>query len=347
MTQKKLSYYEISVFCRQLAGLFGAGIAPVQALRILCEDAEDAHYESFLKRIEQEVLSGSAFHEALEKTKLFPEYVTSLIRLGEETGSLDVVSSSLSSYYEKEDDLRLRLKSAVSYPLLMVLLMLLVIGFVLRRVLPVFQQVYAELGSSMSGVSAVLLRFGQTLSRYSFAVNVSLAAVLILFLFFRMTRRGRLFAGRLLDAFVPTARLREQIAAGRFAAAMALALKSGLSTRQSLELSAKIVEHEKTREKILKSAEAIDLGATLPDALQDQALFRPFYLRMLEVSSHTGNIDKAMSEIADAINRETDTRLSSLISMIEPTLVIAMSLIVGAILLSVIMPLLGVLANIG
>ena len=342
-----LNYYEISSFCRQMARLFGAGIGPHQALSILREDTEDPRYNAFLAETTARLEEGKNFHEALSASGLFPDYVLSLMRLGEETGSLDIVSDSLASYYEKEDALRDNIRSAVVYPVIMLLLMLAVILVVLRYVLPVFQQVFQELGTSMTGVSALLLAFGTNLSRYSVILYLLLALLIGFTLYVTLSDSGRHLLGRLLDRFGPTRRFREQLACGRFASGMALALKSGLRTRESMDLAAGIVENDDVRARILRSAEQIELGMPLKDALEETGLFNHFHLRMLEVSSRTGNTDEVLQEIAEEYHRAADRRLSSVVSAIEPTLVIILSLVIGAILLSVILPLLGILSDIG
>ena len=344
---KPLNYYEISSFCRQMARLFAAGIGPMEALSIVKEDTTDSYYNSFLTQMSENVEHGMRFHEALEETHMFPDYVVSLMRLGEETGRLDTVADSLASYYEKEDTLRQNIKSAVLYPVIMVGLMLIVVMVVLRFVLPVFQQVFEEMGSSMSGISGALLQFGNALSRYSFAINLFLLALLLLILFFALTDKGRSTFRSLLLRFAPTRALQEDIACGRFASGMALALKSGLPTKQSMDLSADIVGNEAIRARILESAGKVEMGFPFVDAIEKAHLFEHFHMRMLEVSSRTGGTDEVMQEIADEYDRRTGRRLSSFLSAIEPTLVIILSVVIGAILLSVIMPLLGVLSDIG
>ena len=345
-SEKGLSYFEISNFCRQIARLFNAGITPNEALHILIKDTDNAGYSDFLSGILDSLKQGERFHDALRETDMFPDYVTNLIKLGEETGSLDTVSESLAIYYENEDNLRANIKSAVTYPIIMVVLMLVVVTVVLRNVLPVFEQVFTEMGASMDGLGTMFLNIGKAISKYSLAINIVLLLAYGIFLFFYLTNSGKESFDSFLSKFPPTRHFQHEVAVGRFASSMSVAMHSGLSTYDSLKLSSEIVGNEEIKGHILKAAEDIRKGSSLTDALSESKMLSNVYLSMLEVASRTGNTDQVMAEIANQYVKENDRKMNALISAVEPFLVILLSVVVGAILLSVILPLMGIMTGI-
>ena len=162
-----LNNREISFFCSQMAMLQQAGIAPVEGMRILLSDAKTAD----AKRIYQQILdvcsTGEPFSEGIKSCNVFPEYVLHMICLGEESGNLDEVMNALAEYYEREEDISDSLRSAISYPFIMIGMMIVVILVLITKVLPIFNQVFKQLGSEMTGISASLLQLGNQINRYS------------------------------------------------------------------------------------------------------------------------------------------------------------------------------------
>ena len=179
-TEKKLlSNEEIASFCSQAAMLFQAGIPPVEGMSILQSDAQSPEGKAIFDEILAVCRQGESFHKALEATEVFPDYCLHMIALGEESGNLDVCMNSLADYYEKEDAIANSIRDAVAYPFIMIAMMAAVIVVLVSRVMPIFEQVYVELGSEMTGFAASLLRLGNHLNRYSF-VFVSILCILLL-----------------------------------------------------------------------------------------------------------------------------------------------------------------------
>ena len=154
--QKLLSNEEIASFCNQAAMLFQAGIPPVEGMAILQSDAQSPEGKAIFDQILTVCRQGESFHKALEATGVFPDYCLHMIALGEESGNLDVCMNSLADYYEKEDAIANSIRDAVTYPFIMIAMMAAVIVVLVSRVMPIFEQVYVELGSEMTGFAASL-----------------------------------------------------------------------------------------------------------------------------------------------------------------------------------------------
>lgn len=345
--QRLLSNAEIASFCSQTSMILNAGITPFEGMNILIQDTKDEKGKALIQSIIDTCGEGETFFKALDKTGVFPDYVLHMVELGEQSGNLDDVMQSLAAYYEHEDMIADSIRSAVRYPLIMIGMMLLVIYVLLTKVLPIFNQVFEQLGSEMSGVSAGLLGLGQSLNRYSILILVIIVIVFGVYLLGFRTRKGRAFTTKFLNNFALTKGFYEKVAAGRFASGLAMTISSGLDTYSSLDLVSVIVEHEKTREKIAVCKQSIEEGLNLSEALEKADIFSSLYARMVSVGFRTGSIDHVMEKIAEDYEKETEKKLSEIIATLEPTLVIILSVIVGLILLSVILPLMGIMTSIG
>ncbi len=345
--EKLLNNAEIASFCGQTAMLFRAGIAPEEGMNILLKDTKAAGGKEVIGKILEVCRQGESFHDAVASTGLFPDYVLNMIALGEESGNLDNCMQSLADYYEKEEMIADNIKSAVTYPFIMIIMMLVVIFVLISRVLPIFNQVFQELGSEMTGFAGTLLSIGNSINRYSLVLILLLVLIAAGYLFATKTSVGKRKTAKLLASFPLTRGFYEKLACQRFASGMAMALGSGMDTFASLDMVSLLVDHEKMRAKIEQCRKSIQEGETLSDALTHASIFSNLYSRMVAVGFRSGNIDTVMGKIADNYEKETDQKIQSILSILEPTLVILLSLIVGMILLSVILPLMGIMASIG
>ena len=344
---KKLNSYEISSFCREMALLLQAGIAPGDGIDILAQDTNDASAKKIYDSISQVLHSGEKFHVALSMSEVFPDYVIHMVTIGEESGSMDTVMESLAEYYDREENIESSIKSAVSYPLIMVFMMLVVVLVLITKVLPIFDQVFAQLGTSMSGFSQSLLNLGNALNTYSFVMIAILVALALCFMYFALTEKGKLSLRKLLRKFGPTKKLMQEIDTERFSSGMVLTLSSGMDTYEGLSLVKKLVAGDELKEKIETCRNLLLDGDSFPEALEKANIFGSFYSQMVSVGFKSGSMDQAMKRVSERIERDTQKRIYSLISILEPTLVIILSVIVGMILLSVILPLLGIMSTIG
>ena len=345
--KKALSNAEIASFCNQVSLLIQAGITPFESISILYNDASNSNGKDLLKTILDICKQGEPFHKALAATEVFPDYMVHMIALGEDSGNLDDCMSSLANYYEKEDNIASSIKSAVTYPLIMILMMLTVIFVLVSKVMPIFKQVFRELGSEMTGFAASLIALGDSLNRYSFILLIAICLVLLIYVLSRKTQAGRNLTSRILQGFPLTKGFYQNIACERFASGMAICLSSGIDIYSSLDITKQLVGNKLLSEKIEKCREAVHKGAGFAEALTGCGIFNHLYCQMLTVGFKSGNADVVLKKIADGYQKSTDKKMQAIISILEPTLVIILSVIVGLILLSVILPLMGIMASIG
>ena len=345
--RRPLSPSELSAFCSQISLILKAGISVQEGISIMEDDNQNAFGEEILKIIREHAQIGEGFSTCLEAAGVFPKYMLDMVHIGEQSGRLEEVMDSLSDYYERNEAISKSIKSAVTYPALMIIMMLVVIGILIIKVLPIFNEVFAQLGSQMSSMSQGIMRFGMVLNRYSAVIIALLAIVVIVMLIVRKTSGGAHFFAGLFHRFPGTRKLAEKISAGRFASAMALMLSSGLDVDDSLSMAKELVEDEHIKSKVAQCQENIAGGTSFSEALTQAGIFPAVYARMISVGFKTGSVDGVMKKIADRYEVEVGEQIDGLISVLEPTLVAILSIIVGMILLSVMLPLMGIMSSIG
>lgn len=343
--QNTLSNLELAAFCEQMAMVLKAGISVMEGISIMREDAQTAAERELLDVIYEKIQETGTLAPALKESCVFPEYICKMTQIGEETGTLDDVLSSLERYYERQEAVSRDIRSALTYPLIMIGMMALVIIVLLTRVMPVFQQVFRQLGMEMSGFSKGALLLGNALSRYA-AVFVAIVIVLaLLFIWLVKTKSGRTQLENLGQRFKLSREISDKMAVCRFAGGMAITLKSGLTPERGLELVEELNENKFFGEKISACKKSMEEGAGMSEAFKKAKIFSGIHARMAELAGRAGEMDEVMGKLSDQLESEIDDKIGSFISMLEPTLVIFLSLIVGTILLSVMLPLLGILAG--
>ena len=345
--QKNLSFAEISDFCNELSMLIKSGITPSSAIDILLIDTKDNSAQIILKRMQEILHQGMPLSEAINDSKVFPPYVYSMIKMGEESGNLDVVLSSLSDYYEREYNLSEDIRSAVLYPLIMVTMMFMVILILVTKVMPIFGQVFAQLGTSLNSFSNTLLNIGQALNNWALFIAFILIILGILFVYSTQTTNGHKLFKKVSGNIRPFKQIYHDLAAARFAGTMSLAISSGMDTYNALNIVSQIVESKEIEESIKLCRKKILEGDSFPEAVEKTNIFSKLYNQMVLVGFRSGSMDQVLDQIAGRYETAVARKISNTLSILEPTLVIFLSIVVGMILLAVILPLMGIMSTIG
>lgn len=342
-----LNSNELSVFFEQLSLTLHSGISSLEGISIMLEDSDGAEGQDILRTIYTHLEETGCLYESLNISGVFPDYAVNMMELGEKTGRMDEISSALSEYYERENNISSAIKGAITYPLVMLGMMLVVILVLILKVMPVFEQVFEQLGLSMTGFSALILNMGKTIHSYSVVFLILLAILAGCILYFTKSQKGRRQFFTFLQNSRLTGRLSEKIACSRFAGSMSIALQSGMDTDESMEMLSRLTEHRKMQDKIQIAREKLSQGEDFSEAFAASGIFTGLYSKMVTIGYRTGSMDQVMDRIARQYEDEIDAEIQRVIGLIEPTMVAVLSVIVGLILLSVMLPLTGIMAGIG
>lgn len=338
-----LSDDELAVFCYQLGLMVRSGIGSEESLAILGGDARDARSRALLEQARNGLLDGLPLSGALERTGAFPDYLLRMLEIGQAAGRLEEVLWALSRYYTRQAETGRTLRRAVAYPAVMAVLIAVVFLVLVARVLPVFQQVSAQLGVSLSPVAAALLRLGAA-GKYVSAVLcalLALCAVLLIYLF--RSRRGAALAGRVFSGTASAKALDRS----RFSSVLSLMLSSGLSLDEAMGRARALLAGSALAPALERCAGLMEQGTPFPRAAEECGIFSGLEAGLLSAGFRAGASDKAMEELSRRCQEEADERLSALLARFEYALVAVLCLAVGLVLLSVMLPLLGVLSAIG
>ena len=347
MAGKIYSSRELSAFCLQISLLLKAAVPLEEGLSIMSEDAASAEERAMLKTMADDVELGDPFYAAMEWTGCFPAYMVRMAKLGQQTGTLDQLMESLAVYYEKEDLMMKNIRNAVTYPVMMTGMLLVVLFVLFTRVMPVFEAVYAQLGVQISPFSLAASRLGGICSGAALAL---FAAVLILAaVAAAVAGAGNSFAWA--DKLKARVKQRNQTAlaaAGRrFTAVLGLTLRSGMELERGMELAAELADNPAVASRITACARKLEEGVPYYEAMKETGLFSSFHIQMIRVGTRSGHLDEVMQKISEDYEQQADASIDNMIARLEPTMVAVLAIAVGMVLLSVMLPLAGVLASVG
>lgn len=348
MKSLELSNLEIADLCRELALLLHAGVRLDDGLYLLAEEEKEQDHRELMSQLARSVQEGNFLSKAFADAGCFPVYVTGLLQVGERVGRMEESLNALSRYYEEQEQTDRRVRSALTYPAILLLLMLVVIVVLLSRVLPVFNEVYASLGGQLTGVGGGLLLLGQGLDRAMPVLCALLAAVMAFFAAFSL-HRG--FHGKVLGIWRKRwgdRGVSRKLNDARFAQALSMGLSSGLPLEEAVEMAALLLQDVPTAlERCKACRDLLEQGEGLAYALGETGLLSSADCRLLTLGMRGGTGDHVMEEIARRMSEDAQLALESKVVKIEPTLVLMTSVLVGAILLSVMLPLMNIMTAIG
>lgn len=344
MKKTLLTNSELANFTSQMALILQAGISPYEGISIMLEDSDNDKTKQFLSSIEELLNQGETLYTSLQQTNAFPAYALHMIQIGELSGRLEEVMRSLSIHYQRQYENNESIKSAVSYPLIMIVMMFVVILVLITKVLPIFNQVFEQLGTSISGFSKTVLDIGKSFSTYSYIYIGILLILLLCFVYFTKSEQGKMKFYDFLTKLRFTKNLTWKLALSKFTSGMSIALSSGLDVSQSMEMAKELIDHKQLKAKITEAEKMLE-DHDLATSLIQTNIVSGMYARLLKIGNKTGHTDQIMKEIADRYDQETNEGITRFISIIEPTLVAVLSILVGIILLSVMLPLIGIMAT--
>lgn len=343
---KSYSCSELSAFCLQVSLLLEAAVPLDEGFSIMAEDAADEKERQMLLYMSEGAELGDPCFKIFKDTGVFPDYVIRMAKLGQETGTLDQMMKSLSDYYEKEDRLIKTLKNAVRYPAMMILMLLVVLFVLFVKVMPIFSKVYEQLGAEMSPVAQSAIRLGGTFSGAALVLSAVIAVVMAgVAVASKMGIRIGI-ADKITTEIKNRSKIAHAIAKRRFTFVLSLTLRSGLEFEKGLELAGELAENDRIAEQVKKCEEKLELGESYYEALKETGMFSGFYIQMIKVGTRSGHLDSVMEEISNDYEEIADTAIDNMIARFEPTIVAVLAVSVGLVLLSVMLPLAGVLSAI-
>lgn len=344
----RVSSKEVAIFAQMFSVMIGSGVPLVRCLSILQAQIENPAFAKIIGQIRADVEGGSTFSAALNKhPNCFDNLFVNLVKAGEAGGILDKILERLAGYLEKAEDLKSKVKGAMTYPVVVVSIAVLVVVALVMFVLPQFKSIFQSMNVELPMMTQMLLATSDIMQAYWFVIIPGMALVpMCVAHFFRTTQGQRVWDTNILR--VPAiGMMMRKVAVARFTRTLGTMISSGVPILQSLEVTAATAGNVVIKEAVDKTRMSIREGESIADPLRTSAVFPPMVVQMISVGEETGELDKMLMKIAEFYDSEVDNAVKGLTSVIEPIVIVFMGVVIGGIVLAVFMPMLKLVNNVG
>ena len=338
---------ELAVMCRQFSTMIDAGVNLVRCLTVLSEQATSPKLRAILNDIRAEVEGGSTLTRALEKyPNVFDRLFVGLVNAGEVGGALEESLQRLAGFLEKDVELRRKVKSAMTYPILVMCFAIAVVIGLMTFVLPKFMVLFEDLQIKELPVPTMMLKATSNFMVHKwYWMILFIVGFLIVFRIFVKTRVGRRLYDRIKLKAPVLGKLNHKVALARFARTLSTLLSSGVGILQAMETVAGTVSNDIISDAILSARASIREGERIAEPLARSKLFPPMVVQMISIGEESGSLDPMLAKVADFYESEVEAALESLTSAIEPVLIVLLGVVAGFIVISIFLPLISVIQN--
>jgi len=338
---KKVKAGDLVVFTRQFATMINAGLPIVRSLYVLSEQTENPKLQEVVTAVRKDVEAGLALSEALEKhPKVFSKLYVEMVRAGEIGGILDGVLLRIADQLEDDQELRRKVKSAMTYPVVVLVLAVLAASFMLIFIVPIFATMFEDLGGTLPLPTRVAMGISGVLtSIFGVFIYGALIGGVVFFLRWKSTENGRKWWGKVsLRLPAKIGDVIQKVALARFARTLGTLSAAGVPILQAIEITAVSSGNWVVENALLKTREAIREGIPIYKPLESEPIFPPMVTRMIAVGEETGDLDGMLTKIAEFYESEVDATVKALTSIIEPLMIVVVGGIVGGIIVAMYLP---------
>lgn len=344
---QKVKIKDISILCKQLAVMISSGIPICKCFRIISAKTKNKILKKQLEIIAMNSQKGIEISNSLKSCNgVFPAYFVSMVKIGEECGKLDYIFLCLSEYYEKEDRLIKKLKTTLSYPIIVLIAAAVVLTFLMIKVIPEIVNTLVSMGGKVPEITLLMINFGKFINLnyiYIFLVNTILV---FLALYAKRSESGKLF----FDSFKLKAPLAgsmySKLINSRFSKTLSILIDSGIPVIKSLEIISGLLENKVFEIRMNESIAKIKTGESLSLALENTNLFQELLLSMITIGEESGSLDIMLKKASDLIDSDLYQEGERMLTLIEPCLIVLIAVVVGFIILSVVIPMVGVMNSV-
>jgi type IV pilus assembly protein PilC len=337
---------DIAIFFRQFSVMIDAGLPLVQCLEILAANQENQAFQKVLTGVRTTVEGGATLANAMRGYPVvFDDLTTNMIEAGETGGILDIILQRLASYVEKAVRLKAAVKSALIYPIAVVSMAVLIVGALLKWVVPIFSNLFAGLGVNLPLPTRIVMGMSAFVQTFWWVVFVGIFAIFFGIRQIRKHPRGRYYFDKMLLHIPVIGLLLRKIAVGRFTRTLGTLITSGVPILEGLTITARTSGNAVLEEALMKVRKAIEEGRTIVDPLRECGVFPNMVTQMIGVGEATGAMDSMLQKIADFYEEEVDAATKDMLAMLEPAIIGTLGVMIGGIVISLYMPLFAMIAK--
>ncbi|MBO6301909.1 MAG: type II secretion system F family protein [Ruminiclostridium sp.] len=347
MSKKKLTNDEISFFCEQLSLVINAGIPLVEGAEMIAENAGGGRATEVAEEMTASLADNKTLFEAMDNTGAFPQYAVNMVKIGTLSGRLDDVLKGLSEYYEQTADRMRTVRSAVMHPFILISMMAVVMIVLIIQVIPMFSDIFGQFNSTVSESVSASVRYAYVMAGAILAVLCVLLVISAVIALLAKIPSVRKKLASFASSFVLTRKSAGVFTQAKFANAMSMMVSSGIEASMALENAKLLIDDKAMTKRIDECHDKVVEGAPFADALNETDLLPKIYSRSLKMSYRSGSFDEAWKRISDRCSEEADITSENLVGFIEPVLIAIMAVMIGAILLTVMLPMLDIMSSLG
>jgi len=331
---------EIAIFFRQFSVMIDAGLPLVQCLEILAANQENITAQKALTGVRMSVEGGSTLANAMRAfPKVFDDLTTNMIEAGETGGILDTILQRLAAYVEKAVKLKAAVKSALIYPVSVISIAMLVVGALLKWVVPIFANLFAGLGVDLPLPTRIVMGLSKFIGNFGWLIVLAFGAFVVIIRQIRKNPQGLLLTDKFMLNLPVMGMLLRKIAVARFTRTLGTLITSGVPILEGLTITARTSGNAVLEQALMKVRKAVEEGRTIVDPLKESGVFPNMVVQMIGVGEATGAMDAMLQKIADFYEDEVDSATKDMLTLLEPLLIGFLGVVVGGIVISLYMPL--------
>ncbi|GAA5531810.1 type II secretion system F family protein [Deinococcus metallilatus] len=337
---------QVAVFSKQLATLINAGVPLVQSLAILQRQLENKTFQNIVKSIRSDVESGTPLSEALVKhPKVFNRLYINLVRAGETSGTLDSILERIAAFQEKELSLRGKIKSALTYPVVVLVFAIGITYFLLTTIVPQFAGILTQLNAPLPLITRLLMAVSDFLKHSGLLIFVFIAALVFAYRWYYKTPKGRHVIDDVKLRLPVFGNLLQKSAISSFARTFGLLISSGVNIIESLEITKGTAGNAIVEDTIENAKNVVMVGDPMSASLATSKVFPPMVVSMVAIGEETGSLDTMLGKVGDFYDREVDEAVASLTAAIEPLMIVFLGGIVGTIVAGMFLPMFSIIGQ--
>ncbi len=335
---KKPSAYELALLTRQLSVLLAAGIPLEETLAAVAKQSPKTHIKSLMLAVRSYVLEGLSLARALQQAASFPPLYIATIAAGEKSGHLDLILNQLADYTENRFALQKKIQGAMVYPIVLMVMAVAVIMGLMSFVVPKIVKVFEQSEQALPLITQIVLTLSNIITDWWWLMLLVVAASAFLFYRFAQTQAGKLTLDSLVLKLPILARLSKGLNAARFASTLAILVRSGVPLIEALHIGAAVTTNLHIQRTIISAADRVTEGASLSSQLERSSYFPPMMVQMIKSGENSGELENMLSRAANMQEAEATNFISTLLSLLEPLMLVLMGVVVMIIVMAVMLP---------
>lgn len=336
---REIPFKDLSMFCKELYFTLSAGIPMIRSLEIINGNIENKKLKAVIEELIEEIQKGRNMSDVLKEKDEIPNMFSAMVAVGESTGYLDEIIKDMSIYYDKQYQQKLKIKSALSYPKVLVAFGSLITVGLITFVVPTFVETITSSGGEVPLITRVVIGISD-FCRNNFIILAILVMGIIGFKKYILDKNENFIYER--DKFLMNSKklgaITQQVTTARFARTFAILIKGGMGIIESIDIVSESIGNEYTKKLLQESKELVNVGSSIGEALEAKEVFPTLLTQMMKIGEESGNIDSILDQISEFYDSESDFAIKKFTSLIEPVVIIGLALVVGIVIVALVLP---------